>query len=144
MGLGSAAASALLGPFAVPAQQVERVRRVVALFPRAADDTEAIGRLSAFRQALLQLGWTDGRNMEIDVGWVAPDNPAEARRSAVELAALAPDVILATGSGTIGPLLEATRVVPIVFVTVADPVGAGNVDSLSRPDGNATGFVLFE
>src|SRR5262245_25048075 len=89
MGLGSAAASALLGPFAVHAQQVERVRRVVALFPRAADDTEGIGRLSAFRQALLQLGWTDGRNMEIDVRWIAPDNPAEARRSAVELAALA-------------------------------------------------------
>ena len=90
-----------------------------------------------------QLGWTIGRNVRIDTRW-ATTNAAEIRRHAAELAALAPDVILAPGATTVGPLLQATRTVPIVFPVVVDPVGAGFVDSLARPGGNATGFMNFE
>ena len=88
----------------------------------------------------MQLGWTVGRNVRIDSRWAAA-NAADIRRHAAELVALAPDVILATGAATVGPLLQATRTVPIVFAVVADPVGAGFVDSLARPGGNATGFT---
>ena len=111
--------------------------------PAAADDPEAQARVAAFLQGLQQLGWTDGRNVRIDYRWAA-DNADRIRKYAAELVALAPDVILATGSTTVGPLQQATRTVPIVFVIVADPVGAGFVDSLARPGGNATGFMLFE
>ena len=100
-------------------------------------------RIAAFLQGLQQLGWTDGRNVRIDYRWGAGDAD-RIRRYAAELVALAPDVILAIGSATVGPLLQATRAVPIVFVHVPDPVGAGFVDSLARPGGNATGFTLFE
>ena len=96
--------------------------------------------MAAFRQALRQLGWTEGRNILIDTHWAAAD-AAEIRRQASELAALAPDVILASGTATVAPLLQATRTVPIVFVLVIDPVGAGFVASLARPGGNATGFT---
>ena len=89
------------------------------------------------------MGWTIGRNVRIDTRWATTD-AADIRRHAAELAALAPDVILATGSSTVGPLLQATRTVPIVFAVVVDPVGAGFVDSLARPGGNATGFMQFE
>ena len=101
------------------------------------------GPVGAFHQGLGQLGWTIGRNVRIDTRWATP-NAAEIRRHAAELAALAPDVILAHGGSTVGPLLQATRTVPIVFPVVGDPVGAGLVDSLARPGGNATGFMLFE
>ena len=101
------------------------------------------GTLAAFQQGLLQLGWTDGHNVRIDTRW-AGGNAAEIRRHAAELVALAPDVILAAGAATMGPLLQATRTVPIVFTTVIDPVGAGFVDSLARPGGNVTGFMQFE
>ena len=105
----------------------------------AADDPEGQARLAAFLQGLQQLGWTDGRNVRIEYRWGAGDAD-RIRKYAAELVALAPDVILATGGATVAPLLQATRTVPIVFADVADPVGAGFVDSLARPGGNATGL----
>jgi ABC-type uncharacterized transport system substrate-binding protein len=129
-------------PLAAGAQQGERVRRVGVLMYLAADDPEGQARLAAFAQALKQLGWSDGRNLRIDTRWATAD---DIRRHAAELAALAPDVLVAaTGTATVAPLLQATRTVPIVFVSVIDPVAAGFVDSLARPGGNATGFTLFE
>ena len=109
---------------------------------QAEDDPEAQARVAAFAQGLQQLGWSDGRNVRIDRRWAAGDAD-RTRRYAAELIALAPDVILAPGSFTIGPLRQVSRSVPIVFVHVPDPVGAGFVDSLARPGGNATGFILF-
>jgi putative ABC transport system substrate-binding protein len=137
--LGGAAA----WPLSARAQQGERMRRIGVLMPAAADDLDGQARIAAFRQGLQQLGWTDGRNVRIDTRWSAGDAD-EIRKYAAELAALAPDVILATGSATLAPLLQATRTVPIVFTIVPDPVGAGLVDSLARPGGNATGFTWFE
>ena len=119
------------------------MRRIGVLMGQAEDDPEAQARVAAFQQGLQQLGWSDGRNVRIDSRWAAGDAD-RIRRYAAELIALAPDVILAPGSFTMGPLLQATRTVPIVFVHVPDPVGAGFVDSLARPGGNATGFILFE
>ena len=116
------------------------MRRIGVLLPAAADDPEFQARVGAFLQALALLGWTIGRNVRIDTRW-ATANAAEIRRHAAELAALAPDVILAHGASTVGPLLQATRTVPIVFPVAADPVGAGFVDSLARPGGNVTGFM---
>jgi putative ABC transport system substrate-binding protein len=130
-------------PLAARAQQPERMRRIGVLMSTAADDTESTARLTAFLQGLQQLGWTDGRNVRIDTRWGAAD-AERIRRLAAELIALAPDVILAPGSSTVGPLLQATRAVPIVFVVVPDPVGTGFVASLARPGGNATGFTQFE
>jgi putative ABC transport system substrate-binding protein len=137
--LGGAAA----WPLAAPAQQGERVRRIGILLNAAADDSKFQTWVGAFLQALALLGWTIGRNVRIDTRW-AGANAAEVRRQAAELAALAPDVILAHGGSTVGPLLQATRIVPIVFPVAGDPVGAGLVDSMSRPGGNATGFMEFE
>ena len=138
--LGGAAAA---WPLAARAQQGERVRRIGVLLPAAADDAEFQARLAAFLQGLALLGWTIGRNVRIDTRWATTD-AAEIRRHAAELVALAPDVILASGTSTVGPLLQATRTVPIVFPTIGDPVGAGFVDSLARPGGNATGFMSYE
>jgi len=137
--LGSAAAL----PLAAHAQQGERMRRIGVLMTFAADDPTGHTRILRFAQALGQFGWTDGRNVRIDLRWSAGD-PERIRKYAAELVALTPDVILTVGSSTTGPLLQATRTVPIVFVQVADPVGAGFVDSLARPGGNATGFTPFE
>jgi putative tryptophan/tyrosine transport system substrate-binding protein len=134
---------AAVWPMTARAQQAERVRRIGIILPAAADDAEYQTWVGAFLQALTQLGWTIGRNLRIDTRW-ATANAAEIRRHAAELAALAPDVILAAGTSTVGPMLQATRTVPVVFPTVVDPVGAGFVDSLARPGGNATGFLLFE
>jgi putative ABC transport system substrate-binding protein len=126
------------------AQQAERVRRIGVLMASTLDDPESQARIAAFQQSLQQLGWIDGRNVSIDTRW-ATTNPDDIRRHAAELAALTPDVILAgTGTATVAPLLQATRTVPIVFALVIDPVGAGFVDSLARPGGNATGFTVFE
>jgi putative ABC transport system substrate-binding protein len=125
------------------AQQAERMRRVGVLLPAAADDAGMQARIAAFHQGLEQSGWTIGRNVRIDTRWATTD-AAEIRRHAAELAALAPDVILAHAATTVGPLLQATRTVPIVFPAVVDPVGAGFVDSLARPGGNATGFMNYE
>jgi ABC-type uncharacterized transport system substrate-binding protein len=125
------------------ARAQERVKRVGVLLPGSADNPEYQARLAAFHQGLAVLGWTIGRNVHIETRW-ATSNAAALRKHAAELAALAPDVILANGSAAVAPLLEATRTVPIVFVIVPDPVGGGFVDSLARPGGNATGFTLYE
>ena len=130
-------------PFAARAQQPEPMRRIGIILPAAADDPQFQARVGAFHQGLALLGWTIGRNVRIDTRW-ATTNTADIRRHAAELAALAPDVILAHGAATVGPLLEATRTVPIVFPVAGDPVAAGFVDSLARPGGNATGFLVFE
>ena len=137
--LGGAAA----WPLAAHAQQGENMRRIGVLMPAALDDSDAQNRLTAFQRTLQQLGWTEGRNVRIDQRWSTSDAETM-RRNAADLIALGPDVILANGSASIGPLLQITRTVPIVFVTVADPDGAGYVNSLARPGGNATGFVLYE
>jgi len=137
--LGGAAA----WPLAAHAQQAERMRRIGVLLPATADDPEFQARVAAFVQGLQQLGWTEGRNVRIDIRWGAGD-AERIRRYAAELVALAPDVILAAGGATVGPLFQATRTVPIVFTLTPDPVGAGFVDSLARPGGNVTGFTNFE
>jgi len=123
-------------------QQPERQRRIGLLLGTTADDSDSQERLAVFRQSLQQLGWTDGRNLRIDYRWAA-GNAENYRKYAAELVALAPDVILAPGFSVV-PMIQATRTVPIVFVFTTDPVGSGLVDSLSRPGGNATGFMLFE
>ena len=130
-------------PLASRAQQAERMRRIVVLQGLAADDPEAQIYVAALQQGLQEAGWTVGRNVRIDYRWSAGD-AGEIRRHAAELAALAPDVILAHGASTVGALLQATRTVPIVFPIVSDPVAAGYVDSLARPGGNITGFTTFE
>jgi putative tryptophan/tyrosine transport system substrate-binding protein len=135
--------AAVLWPLAARAQQREPMRRIGVILPAAADDAVSQARVGAFLQELALLGWTIGRNVRIDTRW-ATTNAAEIRRHATELAALAPDVILAGGTSPTVPLLQATRKVPIVFTHVIDPVGAGLVDSLARPGGNATGFMNFE
>jgi len=138
--VGSAAAT---WPLAARAQRREPLRRVAILEPIAKDSPSAQERYTAFLEAFEQLGWTDGRNVQIVARWGA-GNSVEMRKNADELVALAPDVILA-GGGTVAELmLKATRTIPIVFVIVPDPVGSGFVERLSRPGGNATGFMMFE
>ena len=123
------------------AQQGERVRRIGVLMQGVAADPEIQDRIAAFQHGLHELGWTEGSNVRIDYRWSDLDN---LRNSAVELVGLAPDVIFAGGSPAMGALMQVTRTVPIVFTVVADPVGAGYVDSLARPGGNVTGFLPFE
>src|SRR5262245_8098683 len=139
----SLVASAAAVPFVAHAQQGDRTRNIGVLLPATSDDPVFQARLAAFQKELAQLGWTVGRNVRIDTRW-ATTNPAEIRRQAAELVALAPDVILSTGDSTVPPLLQETRTVPIVFPVANDPVGAGYVDSLARPGGNVTGFMLHE
>jgi putative tryptophan/tyrosine transport system substrate-binding protein len=129
-------------PIAARAQQPDRMRRIGVLSGPAADDQDSKVRFAAFEQQLQQLGWTNGRNVRIDYRFVAA-NLENYRKYAAELLALAPDVILAPG-GSLAHMLQATHTVPIVFTNTSDPVGSGFVDSLSRPGGNATGFVLLE
>jgi putative tryptophan/tyrosine transport system substrate-binding protein len=138
--LGSTAAA---WPLGARAQQPERMRRIGVHIPLAANDLIGQGRITAFLEELQQSGWIDGRNVRIDYRWSTGDD-ARIRKDAAELVALAPDLILATGSATVGALLQATRTIPVVFPIVIDPVGAGFVESLARPGGNATGFLLFE
>jgi putative ABC transport system substrate-binding protein len=136
--LGGAAA----WPIAARAQQGETMRRIGVLMNMGADDAEGQARLAVFTQALKQLGWSDGRNLRIDTRWATAD---DIRRHAAELAALAPDVLVAgNGTPTVAPLLQATRTVPIVFTVVIDPVASGFVASLAQPGGNATGFTIYE
>jgi len=132
--LGGAAA----WPLAVRAQPLERIRHVGVLLPAPRNDSEYPGLVQAFLQELRQLGWTNGGNVAVDIRWAggAPDG---IRKNAAELATLAPDVILASGNSAVGPLLQVTSKIPVVFVIVPDPVGAGFVNSLARPGGNATG-----
>jgi putative tryptophan/tyrosine transport system substrate-binding protein len=134
---------AVAWPLRVRAQQPERMRRIGMLLPATADDAEFQARVEAFLQGLQQLGWIIGRNVRIDTRW-ATTNAVDIRRHAVELAALAPDVIVAHGVSTVGPMVQATRTVPIVFPVAGDPVAAGFVVSLAQPGGNATGFTLPE
>ena len=137
------AGSAVAWPLAARAQHPERMRRIGVILGATADDAEFQAWFGAFLQGLQQSGWSIGQNVRIDTRW-ATANAAEIRRHAAELVALAPDVILAHGASTVGPLLQATRTVPIVFPVAGDPVGAGFVDSLARPGGNATGFSNYE
>ncbi len=139
--LGGAAASSISWPLAARAQ--ERVRRVAMVAGIDASDPDAQNRTTTFLQAMQQLGWIDGRNLRVDYFW-GQGQPAMMRKHAADLAALAPDAILVSGTAPLGPLLQATRTVPIVFVNVADPVGGDYVESMSRPGGNATGFIQFE
>ena len=141
--MARAGGAVAIAPFAARAQQRERMRLIGVLLPGTADDVEFQVRLAAFHQGLQQSGWTIGRNVRIETRWATTD-AAEIRRHAAELAALAPDVILAPAATTVGPLLQATRTVPIVFPSIVDPVGAGFVESLARPGGNVTGFMNFE
>jgi putative tryptophan/tyrosine transport system substrate-binding protein len=129
-------------PLAARAQQGERMRRIGVLWGAGAGDPEYQSRVDAFQQGLAQLGWSEGRNVRLDIRWATTN--ADRIRAAAELVALAPDVILASGETTMPALRQATRTVPTVFVQVADPVGAGFVDSLAHPGGNVTGFMVFE
>ena len=125
-------------PLAARAQQPERVRRVGMILPAITQDDAFQDRIGAFLQGLQEAGWSIGRNVRVDTRW-ATNNPTEIRRQAGELAALAPDVVVAFAASTVGAMLQATSSVPIVFPGVADPVAAGFVDSLARPGRNATG-----
>jgi putative tryptophan/tyrosine transport system substrate-binding protein len=137
--LGSAAA----WPLATHAQQADQMRRIGIMTGVVGEESDFKARIAAFSQELQRLGWIEGRNLRIDFR-AAAGNVADARKYATELVALAPDVILAAGGSTIAPLLEATHTIPIVLTLSVDPVGAGFVDSLQRPGGNATGFMVFE
>jgi len=138
-GLGSAAA----WPMVARAQPASKVRQIGVLTNLASDDPESLSRIGAFLQRLQELGWTDGRNVHIEYRWSAGD-PGRNANNAAELVGLAPDAIVATGVPSLDPLMRATRTVPIVFVQVTDPVGAGVVESLARPGGNVTGFTNAE
>ena len=129
-------------PLAARARQPERMRHIGVLMALAGDDPEGQARIKAFEQGLNELGWSVDRNLRIDYRWGAGDTNRY-RSYAAELLALAPDVVVAAGSAAMGPL-QAARSVPVVFVQVGDPVGAGFVESLARPGGNATGFSVFE
>ena len=135
--------SAAVVPLVARAQPSESMRRVGVLMSTAADDREGQARIAAFRQGLQKLGWIEGQNVRLDIRWGGGNADLD-RRFAAELVALTPDVILATASSTVAALQGATRTVPVVFAHAVDPVAAGFVDSLARPGGNATGFVLFE
>jgi putative tryptophan/tyrosine transport system substrate-binding protein len=137
--LGGAAA----WPLCARAQQPDRMRRIGVLISRTADDPEYQDRMTAFLEGLHQLGWHDGRNVHIDIRRSGED-ASQIRRYAMELVALAPDVIQSSGGTATGPLLQATRAIPVVFAGAVDPVGGGLVESLLRPGGNATGFMQFE
>src|SRR5262245_37773440 len=141
--LGGAAAASACRPLAAHAEQSERVRHIGMLAILPDGDPEEQGRQSAFLQELQQKGWLEGRNLRIEQRWSGGD-AARTRKYAEELVALGPDVIVTSGSAGLIPLLQVTRTMPIVFTIVPDPVGAGFVDSLARPGGNATGFVQFE
>jgi putative tryptophan/tyrosine transport system substrate-binding protein len=135
--------AAMAAPVTAGAQQAERMRHIAVLLPATADNPLFQSWVAAFFQGLALLGWTVGRNLRVETRWATTD-PAEIRRHTLELAALGPDVILAHGTSTLIPLLAVTRTVPIVFAVVADPVGAGIVQSLAKPGGNATGFMNFD
>jgi putative tryptophan/tyrosine transport system substrate-binding protein len=141
--IGLVGATVVSWPLTARAQQVDRMRQIGVLMALASDDPQGQARLVAFVQGLQELGWTDGRNVRIDTRWAAGDAD-RFRKCAAELIAVAPDVILASGGTGVGALLQATRTVPIVFTQTNDPVGAGYVDSLARPGGNATGFTNME
>src|SRR5215212_5034459 len=135
--------SAVAWPVVARAQRPERVRRVAVLMNTVADDVEGQERIRAFLQRLHGLGWTEGQNVHVDTRW-ASGMLGGYRQSAPELVNLKPEVILANGTPAVAPLREATGTIPIIFVSVIDPVGAGFVASLAQPGGNATGFTIYE
>ncbi len=135
--------AAVVWPLAIRAQQSERMRRIGVLLNSVEGDSDSLANLAVFLKAFKQLGWTDGKNVRIETRW-GGGRASGISKEAASLVALAPDVIFATGTAAMRPFLQATRTIPIVFVQVADPVGAGFVDSLARPGGNATGFIQFE
>jgi putative ABC transport system substrate-binding protein len=137
------AGSVVPWPLAAHAQQGERVRRIGVLIARAAADTETTEEVGAFAQGLAELGWTIGRNVRIEYRYAGGDR-STIQKYAMELAALTPDVILASGTPSVAALQQSSRSLPIVFTVVSDPVGAGFVDSLAKPGGNITGFMLSE
>ena len=141
--LGIGVAAPHFWPFSADAQQGERVRLIGVLLQATKNDLESEARVKAFLHGLEQLGWTEGRNLKLEYRW-AGGNSDDIRKHAAELVALAPDILVAAGSATVGALQQATRTVPIVFATVGDPVGGGFVESLARPGGNITGFAIFE
>jgi putative ABC transport system substrate-binding protein len=141
--LGVLSVAAAMLPRGVRAQQADGVRRIGVLLPASASDMKFQAQVQAFEQELQKFGWTIGRNVQLETRW-ATANQAEIRRNAAELVALKPDVILAHGSSTVGPMQQATRTIPIVFPVAGDPVAAGFVDSLARPGGNITGFAYLE
>ena len=130
-------------PLAARAQQTDRVRRIGVLMSMVEGDPRGLERITAFAQGLAEMGWTVGRNVRIEYRWGAGDLDGF-RRYAAELVALSPDVVLATAGSIVGAFQQASRTVPIVFVTTIDPVGGGWVESLSRPGSNATGFADYE
>src|SRR5262245_36627368 len=130
-------------PLAARAQQGERMRRIGVLMSQSADDPDALAMISVFAQGLQERGWAIGSNVRIDYRWSAGDLD-RIRKYAAELVALGPDVIVATAGSIVGALQQASRTVPIVFVTTRDPVGGGWVENLARPGGNATGFASPE
>jgi putative ABC transport system substrate-binding protein len=135
--------SVLAWPLAARAQQPDRKARIGVLMNRSADNPEGQARLSAFQHALLQFGWSTGQNAQIDIRWGEDDVDLESKYAA-ELVALAPDVVMASGTLSVAALRRASRALPIVFVGVTDPVGAGFVDSMAKPGGNVTGFMIYE
>src|SRR5262245_40288150 len=130
-------------PLAARVQQRERMRRVALLMSVDADDAEGQSRVTAFAQGLQELGWSEGRNLRVEYRWAA-GNADNIRKHAAELVAIKPDVIVGTGTPTVTSLAQATHTVPVVFVQITDPVGAGLVENLARPSGNMTGFTNFE
>ena len=130
-------------PLAARAQQGESVRRIGVLMNRAASDPQGQGRVAAFKQRMQQLGWSEGRNVQVDVRWGEDDSDLE-QKNAAQLIALAPEIIFASGTLSVAALRRLNRTVPIVFAYVADPLGAGFVDILNRPGGNTTGFTVYE
>jgi putative ABC transport system substrate-binding protein len=135
--------AAVAWPLAAGAQQGERMRRICVLMSSALDDPQDPARLAAFAQGLQELGWTIGRNLRIDYRWGA-SSPDNTRKYAAELAALAPDVMLTSGTIALAAVQQISHTIPVVFVNLVDPVSGGFVESLARPGGNATGFLLFE
>jgi len=135
--------AAVAWPLTARAQQADRIRHIGLLMNRAADNPEGQDRIAAFHQGLQELGWRVGRNVRIDTRW-GEDNADRERKYATELVALAPEIILASGTLSVAALQQVSRTLPIVFAAVTDPVGAGFVDSLARPGGNATGFMIYE
>jgi putative tryptophan/tyrosine transport system substrate-binding protein len=138
------AGSASLWPLAVRAQQPDQLRRIGVLMGYAESDRDARAWYAAFREALQKLGWTEGRNIQIDTRWATPDDVDSMRRLAKELVAPQPNVILSSTTPTTTALLQQTRTIPIVFAIVADPIGSGFVASFARPGGNVTGFIFTE
>jgi putative tryptophan/tyrosine transport system substrate-binding protein len=138
-----AGAAALAGTRLARAQQAERMRRIGVLMNRAASDPEGQARIAAFKEGMQRLGWSEGRNVQFDIGWGADDVDLE-QKNAAELIAVGPDIIFASGTLSVAALRRLNRTVPIVFANVTDPLGAGFVDSLNRPGGNTTGFMIYE